>query len=162
MRVFWDLVPWWRQYKPLKRRSTPTRLHDTTSQKTLIFILDAMRTWNLEQSAWCSLTHAHCSYHVYNGKIFWTAVLSRACTECVVQTYLLSGYHSVRSQDKWCGPSWALYIGHFMQISGQEIHAFCSHWKRSEARRKTVLPSDKTDAKLFKIFLHIRKMINSR
>jgi hypothetical protein len=30
-RVFW----WWRQYTPLKRRSTPMRLHGATSQKTL-------------------------------------------------------------------------------------------------------------------------------
>jgi hypothetical protein len=41
-------LPWcWRQYAPLKRRSTPTRLHGTTSQKDLIFILTAVRTWNL-------------------------------------------------------------------------------------------------------------------
>jgi hypothetical protein len=28
---------WWRQYAPLKRRSTPTRLHGAVSQKTAIF-----------------------------------------------------------------------------------------------------------------------------
>jgi hypothetical protein len=40
---------WWqRQYAPLKRRSISTRLHGTTSQKTAIFILIAIRTWNLE------------------------------------------------------------------------------------------------------------------
>jgi hypothetical protein len=30
---------WWRQYAPLKRQSTPTRLHGTIPQKVLIFIL---------------------------------------------------------------------------------------------------------------------------
>jgi hypothetical protein len=38
---------WWRQYAPLKCRSTSTWLHGSTSQKTLNFILAAMRTWNL-------------------------------------------------------------------------------------------------------------------
>jgi hypothetical protein len=38
---------WWRQYAPLKRGSTSTWLHSNTSQKTLNFILAAMRTWNL-------------------------------------------------------------------------------------------------------------------
>jgi hypothetical protein len=32
---------------PLKRRSISTRLHGATSQKTVIFILAAVRTWNL-------------------------------------------------------------------------------------------------------------------
>jgi hypothetical protein len=42
---------WWRQHVPLKRRSTII-LHGSTSQKTiLIFILAAVRTWNLT----CSL-----------------------------------------------------------------------------------------------------------
>jgi hypothetical protein len=38
---------WWRQYAPLKRRSTSTWLHGATSHKTLNFILAAVRTWNL-------------------------------------------------------------------------------------------------------------------
>jgi hypothetical protein len=38
---------WWRQYVPLKRRSTII-LHGSTSQKTIPnFILAAVRTWNL-------------------------------------------------------------------------------------------------------------------
>jgi hypothetical protein len=38
---------WWWQYAPLKRLSTSTLLHGATSQKTLNFILAAVRTWNL-------------------------------------------------------------------------------------------------------------------
>jgi hypothetical protein len=38
---------WWRQYAPLKRRSTSTWLHEPTSQMTLNFILAAVRTWYL-------------------------------------------------------------------------------------------------------------------
>jgi hypothetical protein len=38
---------WWRQYAPLKRRSTSTWLHGSSSQKTFNFILAAVRTWNL-------------------------------------------------------------------------------------------------------------------
>jgi hypothetical protein len=36
-----------RQYVPLKHQSTSMWLHGSTSQKTLNFILAAMRTWNL-------------------------------------------------------------------------------------------------------------------
>jgi hypothetical protein len=38
---------WWRQYAPLKYRSTSTWPHGATSQKTLNFMLSAVRTWNL-------------------------------------------------------------------------------------------------------------------
>jgi hypothetical protein len=81
-RVFWDIAPcslksrptfqrcvmspssgrwWWKQYASLKRRSTPTRQHGAISQKTLIFILYALRTWNLTMlecsvAAFCSAT----------------------------------------------------------------------------------------------------------
>jgi hypothetical protein len=37
---------WWRKYEPLKRWSFSTRLYSATSQKTVIFILAAKRTWN--------------------------------------------------------------------------------------------------------------------
>jgi hypothetical protein len=40
---------WWRQYAPLKCRSTSTRLHGAISQNVDIFILAAVRTWNLTQ-----------------------------------------------------------------------------------------------------------------
>jgi hypothetical protein len=51
MTDFWDVQPcwssWWRrQYAPLKCLSTP-RLHGATSQKALVFILDAVRSRNL-------------------------------------------------------------------------------------------------------------------
>jgi hypothetical protein len=38
---------WWRQQAPLKRQSISTRLHGPTSQKTAIFILAALRNWNV-------------------------------------------------------------------------------------------------------------------
>jgi hypothetical protein len=37
----------WRQQTPLKCRQTSTRLHGAATQKTTIFILANMRTWNL-------------------------------------------------------------------------------------------------------------------
>jgi hypothetical protein len=40
-------VSGWRQFAPLKRRPTPTRLHGAISHKELIFILAAVKTWNL-------------------------------------------------------------------------------------------------------------------
>jgi hypothetical protein len=53
-RTFWDIAPsslrvpwWWRQHVPLKYQSTPMTLHDVISQKALILISAAMRTWNL-------------------------------------------------------------------------------------------------------------------
>jgi hypothetical protein len=43
-----EILPWWwSQQAPLKRRLTSTRLHGATSQKTVILILAAVRTWNL-------------------------------------------------------------------------------------------------------------------
>jgi hypothetical protein len=46
----WSLIAlWWRQQAPLKRRWTSTRLHGATTQKTAIFILAVVRTWNLTQ-----------------------------------------------------------------------------------------------------------------
>jgi hypothetical protein len=47
--VVYSLPSWWRQYRPLKHQSTSTRLHNTTSQKTVIFILTVVRTWNLTE-----------------------------------------------------------------------------------------------------------------
>jgi hypothetical protein len=38
---------WWRQYKPLKCRSVLTRLHGSIFKKAVIFILAAVRIWNL-------------------------------------------------------------------------------------------------------------------
>jgi hypothetical protein len=47
MFVSCDVPRWWKQYAPLKRRSTII-LHGSTSQKTILnIILDALRTWNL-------------------------------------------------------------------------------------------------------------------
>jgi hypothetical protein len=37
----------WRQYGTLKRPSTSTRLYGAVSQKTVMFILAVVRTWNL-------------------------------------------------------------------------------------------------------------------
>jgi hypothetical protein len=45
---------WWRQQEPLKRRWTSTRLHDTTTQKTAIFIIAAVRTWSLSYPCWAA------------------------------------------------------------------------------------------------------------
>jgi hypothetical protein len=59
LRVYWHfrgvyclrhqggLSPWWRQYVPLKRLSAPTRQHGAISQKAVMFILTAVRTWKL-------------------------------------------------------------------------------------------------------------------
>jgi hypothetical protein len=47
--AFWEIAwsPWrWRQYAPLNCPSTSTRLHRATSQKAVIFITAAVRTWN--------------------------------------------------------------------------------------------------------------------
>jgi hypothetical protein len=38
---------WWRQQAPLKNRQTSTRLHGATTQKTVLYMLAALRTWNL-------------------------------------------------------------------------------------------------------------------
>jgi hypothetical protein len=38
---------WWRQYAPLKHKSTSTRLHGVISLTTAILTLAAVRTWDL-------------------------------------------------------------------------------------------------------------------
>jgi hypothetical protein len=44
----WSLMPWrWRQYAPLKHRSTWRTLHGDVSHAVVIFTLAAVRTWNL-------------------------------------------------------------------------------------------------------------------
>jgi hypothetical protein len=54
-RIFWDVAPCSRvevdrRFRaPLKSRSISTWLYSATSQKTLNFILTAMRTWNLTE-----------------------------------------------------------------------------------------------------------------
>jgi hypothetical protein len=45
---WWSSPWWWRQYAPLKCLSTQTRLHGAITQMALIFLLAAVRTWNLE------------------------------------------------------------------------------------------------------------------
>jgi hypothetical protein len=45
--AYWLIAWWWRQEAPLKRQSISTRLHSATSQRTVIFILVAVRTLNL-------------------------------------------------------------------------------------------------------------------
>jgi hypothetical protein len=60
---------------PLKRRSTSTRLHGATSQKSVIFILVALRIWNL---AWnCDVLgfHRYIQKHKYENSInFWLPI----------------------------------------------------------------------------------------
>jgi hypothetical protein len=47
---------WWRQYAPLKCRSTSTWPRSVTSHKTLNFILAAVRTWNIMCSTFLVLS----------------------------------------------------------------------------------------------------------
>jgi hypothetical protein len=46
-RTVYSLPWWWRQQVPLEYWKTSTRLHGTSTQKTVTIILAAMRTWNL-------------------------------------------------------------------------------------------------------------------
>jgi hypothetical protein len=45
----YSLPWWWRQYAPLKYRSTSMRLHGAMSQMAVIFVLTTMRIWNLTE-----------------------------------------------------------------------------------------------------------------
>jgi hypothetical protein len=55
---------WWRQYAPLKCRSTSTWLLSVTSHKTLNFILAALRTWNITCSTSLVLLSLFSTYMV--------------------------------------------------------------------------------------------------
>jgi hypothetical protein len=48
---------WQGQYAPLKRQSASMRLHSAIYQKAVIFILAAMRTWNLTRGSGCVTVH---------------------------------------------------------------------------------------------------------
>jgi hypothetical protein len=48
---------WWRQEARPKHQYTPTRFHDAKSQKTAIFIVVALRTWNLTKCSWPALSY---------------------------------------------------------------------------------------------------------
>jgi hypothetical protein len=62
---------WWKQYASLKRRPTPTRLHDTISQKALIFIC---RRENLKSH----IVNFVVVFHVDGVRLYlWTASTSR-------------------------------------------------------------------------------------
>jgi hypothetical protein len=81
-QVFWinyESSPWWwRQYAPLKRRSTLTWQHGATFQKTLHFILATVRTWNLTQLESFKgnqlskvLPESYCSWSWQNVTLWW-------------------------------------------------------------------------------------------
>jgi hypothetical protein len=53
---------WWRQFTPLKHRSTPTRLHGGITRKALIFIVASVRTWNLTFRIYLVQIHTHTHY----------------------------------------------------------------------------------------------------
>jgi hypothetical protein len=58
---------WWRQYAPLKRWSTPTRLNGIISRKANIFILAAMRKLYLTQDTRTHIDRAcnmRCQSHI--------------------------------------------------------------------------------------------------
>jgi hypothetical protein len=76
-RVFWDVLRlfwWWKQYASLKRRSTYTWLHVSTSQKTLNFIHTAVRTWNLTT---CECFPFHLTTACYSFKTNWRTYQQR-------------------------------------------------------------------------------------
>jgi hypothetical protein len=56
-----SLLWWWKQYAPLKRRTTSTWLYGTTSQKTLMFInvFTALGHCTLTQTILIQSTHSH-------------------------------------------------------------------------------------------------------
>jgi hypothetical protein len=52
---------WWRSYTPLKHQSVSRRLHSTTFHKTAIFMLTAVRTWNLTRRTFCIAALNQCN-----------------------------------------------------------------------------------------------------
>jgi hypothetical protein len=73
--VFWDVLPckmivdhpwWWRQYAPLKRRSTII-LHDSTSQKTILNIMARLLLWAVATN--CSSPRCYMSTESHSGMI---------------------------------------------------------------------------------------------
>lgn len=100
MNVFWDIAPY-----SLKCRQTSNRLHNS-SQTTVIFILAAVKTWDLTKRNICYTYVTHLYYTTTDIiSADWTHERSPicyvflACTTFIVfvygthRTLLCSGYH---------------------------------------------------------------------
>jgi hypothetical protein len=93
-----DSLPWkWRQNRPLKRRITSTRLHVSISQKAFIFILAAVRIWNLTV---CSFLKWLCIKR-------WTAGWGRSKLKAV---HIYTARCLLLSPHKWVGGYFFLYV----------------------------------------------------
>jgi hypothetical protein len=113
-RYGWLLLLWWRQYAPPKRRLTSTWLHSATSQKTLNFILAAVRTGNLTCLA--TITQYY--------KLLIFVFRGFYCTDSHCLNDSVCVLPSVRTKEEalWCAALYAYF--HF--ISAQQL-ASSSH-----------------------------------
>jgi hypothetical protein len=71
---------WWKQYADPKRQPTSTKLLGATFQKAITFILAAVRTWNLIQTADRYTIFPICSYYAPCRNIQKALVLIRVRT----------------------------------------------------------------------------------
>jgi hypothetical protein len=88
---------WWRQWAPLKRRSTRTRLNDVISHKALIFILAAVRTWNIFIYMCFGLQRVKKIVSSYGGIIEWdwTPTFGRCIWYPCLIVRSLTGYYTL-------------------------------------------------------------------
>jgi hypothetical protein len=84
----WSSHWWWKQKLPLNGRSIPTRLHRAIFQKTAIFVLVAMKAWNLTSHIFyiiclqgtptvVSSVDAKQATSVYAMRLIWTCLATK-------------------------------------------------------------------------------------
>jgi hypothetical protein len=100
----------WMQYSPLKRRCTSMRLHGAISQKSLVFILTAVRTW-IHPKLTLNGTSCYCT--LAQSKSINQTLMNRSMTHGYQSHELLQEFTVLCSLilQTWYKQSTAKYVG---------------------------------------------------
>jgi hypothetical protein len=118
---------WWRQYAPLKCRSTII-LHGSTSQKTILnIILAAVRTWNLTPPPSIGFTYE------YMGNTSFLSCKDQALWPVLIQNYFLRLWITL-TFGRTLGQGISLMQGLYLHRTRTNIHAVSSIWTHDLSR----------------------------
>jgi hypothetical protein len=111
---------WWRQQVPLKRQRPSTGLPGVTSQKTVVFILGVVRTWNLTLYPFSLSPWLYRSWTVLAASLLevwepffdsWSDFLDRGSSQGLPTQYAL--HRRGQTSMLWAGfpcPAWLIAI----------------------------------------------------
>jgi hypothetical protein len=140
----------WKHQVPLKRRKNSTRLHDATTQKIVIFILDAVRN---SDPIWRRCLRIYdwqkCLYYCFFQRSTPTRILGITLKICLMQWvgYGLADrgpipdgagfFCSPKRPDQFCGPPNLLSSGHrgsSSEIKRPRREGNCPHPSNAEVK----------------------------